>query len=155
MHQVTKEDAKAIYTKLKGLAGAWEGTERDGRKERLTYEVVADGSVVMEHSSFVDHPEDSMVTMYHLDGDRLLLTHYCEAHNQPRLQATSISDDGKNFTFTFLDGTNMASRETGHMDQVEISMPDSNHCSSRWSWYQKGKEQWFEKFTYHRVMGKG
>jgi len=30
---------------------------------------------------------ESMVTMYHLDKGRVMMTHYCSAQNQPRMQA--------------------------------------------------------------------
>ena len=44
--------------------------------------------------------------MYHLDGDRLLATHYCPQGNQPRLK---LMDDGdpKRLSFAFVDGTGM------------------------------------------------
>jgi hypothetical protein len=96
-----------------------------------------------------------MVTMYHLDGPDLLLTHYCMAKNQPRLKATEISDDGKTILFTFLDGTNMASRDVGHMDKVRIQFGDTdNEYKSQWTFYAKGKEQWMEAITYMRVEKK-
>ncbi len=29
---------------------------------------------------------ENMITMFHMDGDRLLMTHYCGAGNQPRMK---------------------------------------------------------------------
>ena len=89
--------------------------------------------------------------MYHLDGERLMLTHYCVAKNQPRLLATSFSDNGKTVTFTFLDGTNLPSRDRGHMDKVIIRFVDNNHVISQWSWYQNGKESWMEEIQLERL----
>ena len=34
---------------------------------------------------------EDMITMFHLDNDRVLMTHYCGAGNQPRMQATMAS----------------------------------------------------------------
>jgi len=48
-----------------------------------------------------------MISVYHLDGDRLILTHYCEVGNQPRMQATSFDPKSNEIDFNFLDATNM------------------------------------------------
>jgi hypothetical protein len=89
--------------------------------------------------------------MIHLDGDRLLLTHYCVARNQPRLVATQMSEDGRTITFEFLDGTNLASRDRGHMDKVVYTFPDDTHYTSRWTWYQNGQESWMEQIEHVRA----
>ena len=92
-----------------------------------------------------------MVTMFYLDGDRLMLTHYCVARNQPRLVATSFADAGKTITFTFLDGTNLPSRDKGHMDKMVFRFIDDNHAVSHWTWYQDGKEKWLEEINLERI----
>ena len=92
--------------------------------------------------------------MYHMDGDRLLLTHYCEAGNQPRLVASSIEDGARTVTFTFLDATNLPSRDHGHMDKAILRFLDDDHFSSRWTWYQDGEETWMEEIVYER-KGRG
>ena len=48
-----------------------------------------------------------MVTLYHMDGDPMMLTHYCLAKNQPRMAAIEIGEDGGEVTFEFLDGTSL------------------------------------------------
>ena len=76
------------------------------------------------------------------------------AKNQPRLKATEISDDGKQVTFTFLDGTGMTSRDVGHMDKVRINFEDANHFNSQWTFYANGQEKWMEAIKYTRVEPK-
>jgi hypothetical protein len=93
--------------------------------------------------------EENMITMFHMDNDRVLATHYCAAGNQPRMQA-SMSPDGKSITFTFVDGTNIASPKAGHMDRLVITMPDSDHHSEDWTFAQDGKEM-KEHFELTRV----
>jgi hypothetical protein len=145
------------FEKLKSLAGDWEGTsERNGRPdggrtERLTFQVIAGGSCVMETSRDGAHPDQTMATMFHLDGGALLLTHYCIARNQPRLEATTIAPDLSEIVFTFRDATNLPSRDRGHMDKVVIRFVDQNRFTSRWTWYQEGKEQWFEETVFVRA----
>ncbi|HKY04889.1 MAG TPA: hypothetical protein VJQ56_08365, partial [Blastocatellia bacterium] len=102
-------------------------------------------------TSFDAHPNETMMTMFYLDGDRLLLTHYCVARNQPRLAATSFADGGRTITFTFLDSTNLKSRNQGHMDKAIFRFIDENHITSQWTWYQDGKESWMEEIHLERL----
>jgi hypothetical protein len=92
-----------------------------------------------------------MVTMFHMDGDRLMLTHYCVAKNQPRMTARSISDDGNEITFEFLDGTNLPSRDKGHMDKAVYKFVGDGRFTTRWTWYQDGKESWMEEVEYRKA----
>ncbi len=145
------ETARAAYTHLTKLAGTWRSTSTKGWTEESVYVLAGKGSAVVETSRFVDTPADSMVTTFYLDGDRLMLTHYCEAKNQPRLLATEISDDGRKIRFTFLDATNLASPQAGHMHEAEFHLIDDDEMTSRWSWYQGGKEQWMEEIRSKRI----
>ncbi len=90
-------------------------------------------------SAAMKHEED-MISMFHMDGDRLLLTHYCSAGNQPRM-AASLSPDGKSVTFNFVDATNLVAPHTGHMNRVIFSVVDANHHTEEWRFLQDGKEQ--------------
>lgn len=145
--------ARLAYERFKSLAGEWEGQSTKGWTERLSIRPIAGGSCVMETSTFAHGDGDAMVTMYHLDGEQLMLTHYCMAKNQPRLRATEISSDGRELTFTFVDGTNLPSRDVGHMDKVRIWFEGDDGFRSQWTFYAKGKEQWMEAITYKRVTG--
>lgn len=145
----TPERARAAFERLKGLAGAWEGRSTKGWTETLSYEVIAGGSVVMETSKEA-HKGHTMATMFHMDGDDLVLTHYCIAKNQPRMKATAFRDGGKTVVFTFTGGGNMSSRDTGHMDQAVITFDGPDAIRSRWTWYQDGKEEWFEEIVQTR-----
>jgi hypothetical protein len=109
-------------------------------------EIIAGGSAILSSSRIGPHPgaDGSMATLFHLDGDRLMLTHYCVAGNQPRLVATSISEDGLTIEFSFLDGTNMRSRDDGHMDRAVLTIESPERYRSRWTFYQKGQERWLE-----------
>jgi len=141
--------ARLAFERLKKLEGTWKGRSTKGWVEDVSYKTIAGGSVVVG-TSFDAHPNETMLTIFHLDGDRLMLTHYCVAKNQPRLVATSFADEGKTITFTFLDGTNLSSRDRGHMDKMIIRFVDENHVTSRWTWYQDGKESWMEEISLSR-----
>src|SRR6185369_9092344 len=67
--------AKDAFERFKRLDGKWTGRSTKGWQEAITFKTIAQGSVVHE-SSFDAHPNETMATMYYLDGERLLLTHY-------------------------------------------------------------------------------
>ena len=133
--QTFASDAQKSFEQLKSLSGSWEGKESSGQPVQVAYRVTANGSALM---SEIQTKED-MITMFNLDGERLLMTHYCGAGNQPRMLATA-SPDGKTITFDFLDATNLASPEAGHMHHVVISMLDANHHTEEWNYVDHGKE---------------
>lgn len=142
--------AKAAFEHIKGMAGEWTGAATDGRKITHRVQIIAAGSVVMEESWFEGHKGEMMVTTYYMDGEKLMLTHYCVAKNAPRMRATEISDDGKNVLFTFVDGANIPTRNKGHMDKASFKFFGKDAFSSRWTWYASGKEQWMEEFNFAR-----
>jgi GH24 family phage-related lysozyme (muramidase) len=142
--------AADFFARLKSLAGEWRGESTKGWTDRPSIRTIAGGSVVMS-TSFDAHPGETMVTMYHLDGERLLLTHYCVARNQPRLVASEFSPDGRSATFTFLDATGIASRDAGHMDKVVVTIDDARHFTSRWTWFAQGTERWLEEIHHRRL----
>jgi hypothetical protein len=127
-------NAKASFESLKALAGQWDAKDPSGRAQTITWKVVSGGSVLMESLQ-----EESMVTMYHVDNNRLMLTHYCAAQNQPRMQA-QVSDDGKTFTFDFLDATNLANPGDGHMRKLILTIQDKDHVTERWFFAKNGKD---------------
>ena len=141
--------ARLAFERFKKLEGAWQGRSTKGWEEVVSFKTIAQGSVVVE-TSFAAHPNETMMTMFHLDGERLMLTHYCVARNQPRLIATDIAADGKTITFTFLDGGNLPTRNKGHMDKAVFRFVDDNQVASKWTWYQDGKESWMEEITLAR-----
>ena len=148
---VVQSRSQAAFERLKSLAGDWEGKSTKGWTEKISYQVIAGGSVLMEMSHGA-HPNEWMATMFHMDGEHLMLTHYCIAKNQPRLRATEFSEDGKTITFTFLDGTNLPSRDQGHMDKCVIRLAGTDAFTSRWTWYEKGKESWMEEIEHRRTQ---
>ncbi len=140
---VAQSDAQKSFDKLKSMAGTWEGKMADGEVVTTTYSVVSSGTAVM-----ADATHESMVTMYTVDGDKLLMTHYCATGNQPRMIA-SLSPDGKTMTFNFLDATNLASPQAGHMHHAVFTFADADHYSEEWTWTKDGQSK-TAHFDLHR-----
>ena len=129
------QDAQKAFDQLKTLNGTWVGKASNGHELKVSFRPTAGGSALMSEMM----GEEDMVTMFHMDNDRLLMTHYCGAGNQPRMQA-SLSPDGETITFTFVDATNLSSAKAGHMDRVVITIPDLDHHTEDWTFKQDGKE---------------
>jgi hypothetical protein len=127
--------AQKSFEELKALDGTWEGKSLNGQPLEVAYRVTSNGSAIM---SEIKGKED-MISMFNLDGDRVLLTHYCAVGNQPRMVA-SASPDGKTFTFAFVDATNLATPDAAHMIRMVLAMPDANHHTEEWTFSDHGKE---------------
>jgi hypothetical protein len=120
------------WQRLLTLVGSWEGTFEEGGKQMpatVDVRMTGDGSAIM-HVMGRDTPYE-MVTMIHPDGKRLLATHYCAAHNQPRM-ALAPSAAPNQVAFTFVDGTNIGPGET-HMQGVVFTFVDADHHEEAWS----------------------
>lgn len=121
------------WQKLSTLVGEWEGVFEmpDGKKlpGRLDIRMTGDKSALM-HVMDRGGPHE-MITMIHPDGKRLLATHYCAAHNQPRM-ALVPSKDSDRITFDFIDGTNIAPGDH-HMRKVVFRIVDADHHEAEWT----------------------
>lgn len=126
------------FTEIKSLVGTWEGY-KDGERDQpivLSYELSGGGSVVVE-KIFKGTPKE-MVTAYHQNGDKLMLTHYCMLKNQPRMEAARRGDDNK-ISFRFIDGTNMNAKKDMHMHNLTLTRVSANELKQDWTVYQEGK----------------
>jgi hypothetical protein len=73
-----------------------------------------------------------------MDGNQLMATHYCAAHNQPRMVLVNGGDQNR-LVFKFKDGTNIQP-DAGHMQQVAFIIDGPNHHIEEWTYLQNGKE---------------
>jgi len=140
-----ESDAHKTFDTLKGLEGKWVGKNSQGQTLEVTFRMTAGGSALM--SEIHGHGPENMISMIHLDGDRLLLTHYCGAGNQPRMKV--VAADAKSVSFEFFDGTNIGPGD-GHMQHVTFSQPDADHHVEEWVFLDHGKEM-KELFNLERV----
>jgi len=87
-------DAAAASDERWGAAANFNAVTSRGNA--LVHEMKALGKP--DDATRYDHP----VTMIYLDSDQLMLTHYCDAGNRPRMVG-KVSPDGKKVEFEFLD----------------------------------------------------
>jgi hypothetical protein len=142
-------EAQKSFDKLKALAGTWEGPATmtpksadmgDGTETQITMRVTSRGNALVHEMKDAAKPEDPTrndhpVTMFYLDGGRLLLTHYCDAGNRPRM-AARISPDEKTIEFDFVDVS--GDLQYGHMQHAVFTIIDANHHTEDWTYLMPG-----------------
>ena len=126
----------AVFKQLTSLVGEWEAVQ-EGVAVKETYTVTANGSLLMSETK----PADSqpMITMFTVDGDHLIATHYCVAGNQPQM-ITGVPDDlDKGVTFSLERVTGMKTPDDWHNTGVTLTLDDKDHMTQRWTYLYKGK----------------
>ena len=110
MAEEAQSTSSMQFETIAALAGEWQVAEHAAL--RIVFEPTAGGSVMIER--WMRGERMHSLTIYHLDGERLIATHYCPQGNQPRLAATA-SDNGE-IRFTFLDATGLDPNESYQHD---------------------------------------
>jgi hypothetical protein len=135
-----QSDLQKELERLKSLAGTWEGKDAKGGPVQDTYRLTAGDTAVMGENKM---GREDMLSLFYVDGNRLLMTHFCPSGNQPRMQAT-ISPDLKSISFDFLDITNLPNPQSGHMHHALYLFSDADHYTETWTWRQNGKDTTFQ-----------
>jgi len=134
--------AQAAFARLKTLAGNWKGQAGMGpgmnAPVRVSLRVTSGGDALMHEmvpegrSDDPSHGDDDPITMLYVDGDRLMLTHYCDSgKNRPRMVGR-LSPDGKTVAFDFLDVS--GGTKYGHMHQAVFTIIDADHHTEDWTY---------------------
>lgn len=144
-----QSNAQKSFDTMKSLAGTWQGHVTtdpvqagmgDNGLVQVSLRVTSRGNALVHEMKAAGTPDDPKrydhpVTMLYLDGDRLLLTHYCDAGNRPRMVAQT-SPDGKKVEFAFLDLS--GGNENGHMYHAVFTIVDANHHIEDWTYMMPG-----------------
>ncbi len=129
------------WEKMKTLVGEWEGTVTDGGTAlpvSVTYLLVSSGTSLMERLSTPDGQD--MVTMYHPDGSRIRMTHFCSEGNQPRMIAQASKGEPKSIVFEFVDISGMPNPKAEHMRKLVVRFDDADHFTQEWTHRKAGHE---------------
>jgi hypothetical protein len=81
-----------------------------------------------------------MVTMYYLEGNELVLVHYCTAGNQPKMKLET-PPEASELSFKCIGGTNMT-EDDSHMHSVRLVPVDADHLKGSWNSMKAGKVEW-------------
>ena len=147
--------SQKAFDQLKTLEGSWVGQLTtipevpavNGKFAQFSLRVTSLGNAFvheMSVSGLPDHP----LTMFYRDEDRLLLTHYCDAGNRPRMVG-KVSPDGKTIEFDFLDLA--GSDQRGHMHHAVFTFVDENHHIEEWTYMMPGDKPMRAHFDLQRT----
>ena len=144
-------DGAPHFEQMTTMVGEWyriDGEPGDGPV--MTYELAANGSAVVER--LFPGMEKEMVTMYYMDGDRLMLTHYCALGNQPSMVATA--GDEALVEFDFNGASNLGSSDEMHMHQHVVAFIGEDRVDATWVLWDGGEEAERRLFPVERRAAK-
>jgi hypothetical protein len=133
--------ASEALERIEALAGRWEGTTDHGHGNGKTEPVVVEYKVTSGGSAVVEtlNPggDHEMVSVYHDEGNRLAMTHYCMLGNEPVLQLTNATSSEMTFA---LDGSRgIGSPQEMHMHGLTLAWADPDHLTQTWTSYSEGQ----------------
>jgi len=143
-------DGKAAFERLKALTGDWEGhvVKPDGPAARVEFRLAGNGSALVER--LFPGTDHEMVSVYHLAGSDLVLTHYCAMANQPRMKLTAGGTSG-DLVFDFAGGDNVDPKTTTHMHGGRFTVKDANSYEADWAIVSEGKPAGNNRFFMKRA----
>jgi hypothetical protein len=125
--------------KMKSLVGTWVKVDEKGNPtDEVVSEIklTAGGSAVQE-TLFPGQPHE-MVSIYTVDGDKLLMTHYCMLGNQPQMKADPKSSANQ-LKFEFIGGTNLDPTKDKHMHGATLTIVDPDHIEINGEGWENGR----------------
>lgn len=131
-------NAREAFSKLMGLEGAWVLKGPDGQESTFRFRNSANASTVMEIMH--EGSDHEMINMYHLDGDDLVMTHYCAGGNQPTMRLDLEHATAIEWPFEFTGGTNLDPAVDSHIHAGKLVLKEDGHIQSHWTGWQNGKE---------------
>jgi hypothetical protein len=158
-------DAKAAFARLKTLAGIWKGqvdsaqeaakkkehSERHPAESTVTYRLTGAGSALVE--TMMPGTDHEMVSVYHLDGPDLRMTHYCAIGNQPRVKLDRVHSRPDHLIFVFDGGSNFNPAKDMHIHGLEVTFHEDGRVTSAWESYAGGKTAGIHAFIMSRQGG--
>lgn len=130
----------AALEKLKALAGEWVEVEPKTAPAGAvaeSYRVTGAGSALV--STLAGGTPYEMVSVYHRDGNDLVMTHYCAAQNQPRMRAKKA--EGNVVALDFDGGTNVDPAKDMHIHAVRIELLGPDEIRETWVGWKGGKPE--------------
>lgn len=114
-------NAAATFEELKTLVGDWKSSNPSS-STTANYRLIASGFALVE--TWTMSPTRQSMTVYTMDGSRLIATHYCPQGNAPRLEMTSTDKSGTHH-FLFFDGANIQDKSGSHEHAFSIKVESS------------------------------
>jgi hypothetical protein len=148
-------DAASAMAFLTTTAGSWEaggdhehGPARAGSPaSAVSVKTKAAGSAVVH--TYRQGTPGEMETVFHMDGDKLLLTHYCALQNAPILRFEKSTKPGE-IKFVFDGGTNFDPKIDAHLHDSTFQVIDKDTVEQRSTVFANGQANPELKTVLHR-----
>jgi hypothetical protein len=134
MQPQANSKSEAVFRQLVSLVGEWEAVQ-NGVPVTETYTLTANRSALMAETKPGNDP--AMITMFTVDGEHLIATHYCAARNQPQMQTGIPEDLQKGVTFSLVRVRGMKTQDDWHNTGLTITLEDKDHMTQRWTYLYK------------------
>ena len=135
---VEKPNSLLAFKQLTSLVGEWKGVQ-DKTEIKLKYTLIGNGSALMEESR--PGTEAPMFTMFTVDGDHIIATHYCSMGNQPQMMTKTIADpSGKSLTFSLSHVYGLKTLGDWHNTGLTVTLEDTQHLTQVWTYEYNGKK---------------
>jgi hypothetical protein len=136
-------NSEAAFDTFKGFQGKW-AIQSTGKTLpiEMTYEVGSNGSIVTERFG-------KELSVIYRDGQSLLMTHFCNGGNQPRLRLKESSRSGL-FEFEMFDITNLKDADAAHVGKIIYRVTNDKKIDLEIVWIE-GTSETSEKYTFTKI----
>ena len=153
-------DAAQSYAAMKSLDGVWEGlvstdwpqSGYDGVHIRIRMHLTSSGNALTHEMRDATKPETAAymgdVTVFYLEGGRILANHYCDADNRVFL-ASRPESDGKTVAFDITGIT--GNMKFGYVRDAAFHFGDADHHVENWAFIMGNNRAVHVKFDLTRV----
>lgn len=124
-----------LFTAIKSMEGRWQGSSHDGSIQYTEFKVSSAGSAVRE--TMMPGEEHEMTNMYSLDGNSVVMTHYCASGNQPRMRASAIREGCLDFLSAGVQ--DLKAKDEVYMGAMRLVFVDEDHIEQHWSAFKDGE----------------
>jgi hypothetical protein len=126
-------NAADAFAHLKALAGTWRGHAMtpDGPPASVSYRLTAGGTAVME-TLFGGTPHE-MLTVYTLNGNDVLATHFCAADNQPMMKLDKAQSTPDRLVFSFVSVGGEHAKDHPHVHNGYLHFISDEQLEAMWT----------------------
>lgn len=129
---------------FKSLQGQWSIRAGDNTLPfHMTYDLGSNGSIVTEQFG-------KELSVFYSDGGSLVMTHFCNRGNQPRLKLKS-GDPGGHYEFDMFDITNLKDASEAHVQKIIYEILDPKHMNLEIIWKKDAGEE-SEKYVLTKLL---
>lgn len=136
-------NSETAFDTFKDFQGKW-AIQSTGKTLpiEMTYEVGSNGSIVTEQFG-------KELSVIYRDGLSLLMTHFCNGGNQPRLRLKEDSRPGL-FEFEMFDITNLKDADAAHVGKIIYRIINDKKIDLEIVW-KEGTSETSEKYTLTKI----